>query len=354
MKPINTVDMDIKKIDPNFNTAVSIDHAGYEFFSPLDPRVRLYGVFHDGERYRRLPKDVAESTSLAVAALATNTSGGRVRFVTNSRRISISVKMDKIVRMAHMAYAGIHGFDLYSGTGHVRTFIPRTDIVGGYESEHVFPSSEERVLTLNMPLYNNVDELYIGIDEGATLSPAPDYKYELPVVYYGSSITQGGCASRPGNCYQAMISRELDCNFINLGFSGSGRGEITVANYIASLEMSAFVLDYDHNARSADHLKETHLPFLMAVREAHPELPIIMTSRPKCILNEDELRRREVIRESYLARLEAGDKNVYFIDGTTLMVPDGTVDLTHPTDLGFRAMADGILPVLRKVLEKSK
>ena len=342
--------MDIRKIDPNFNTVVSIDHTGYKFISATDACVRLYGVFHDGEQYRRIPKDVAEGANPGVVSLATNTAGGRVRFVTDSRRIAIVAKMPNITRMAHMAYSGIHGFDLYSGASHVRTFLPRTDIVGGYESEHAFASAEERLLTLNMPLYNDLSELYIGIDEDASISPAPDYTYESPVVFYGSSITQGGCASRPGTSYEAMLSRELDCNYINLGFSGSGKGELPVAKYIASLDMSAFVLDYDHNAPTPEHLRKTHMPFFMAIREAQPELPIIMLSRPKCILGDAEVERREIIHDNYLARVAAGDKNVYFIDGTTLMVPDGTVDLTHPTDLGFRAMADGILPVLKKAL----
>ena len=343
---------DIRKIDPNFNTKIKIDHAGYEFISATDERVRLYGVFHDGECYRRVPKDIAEATSDKVAALATNTSGGRIRFITDSKRIAVISRMDSIRRMAHMPFSGIHGFDMYVENTHVKSFLPTVDIVGGYESEHAFADAKERLITINFPLYNNLEEFYIGIDEGSTIKPALDYKYEKPVVYYGSSITQGGCASRPGMSYAAMLSRELDCNFINLGFSGSGCGETVMAEYIASIDMSVFVLDYDHNAPNPDHLWKTHLPFFMKVREAHPDLPIIMMSRPRCILSDAERDRLAAVRATYNARLEAGDTGVYFIDGTTLMIPDGTVDMTHPNDLGFRTMANGILPVLKAALEK--
>ncbi len=344
--------MDIRKIDPNFFLKKSVNKDGYIFRNATDAAFRLYGVYHDGQQYRRLPDEVAKCVNEGVESLATNTAGGRARFVTTSKRVAIIAKMPSIRRMPHMAFSGIFGFDMYVEDRHVKTFIPRSDIEDGYESEHVFDSAEERLITINMPLYNDLSEFYIGVDEGASVTPAPDYKYELPVVYYGSSITQGGCASRPGMSYPAMLSRELDCNHINLGFSGSGKGELPVAKHIASLDMSAFVLDYDHNAPSPEHLRKTHLPFLMAVREAQPELPIIMISRPKCTPSPEEQERREIIRESYLARIESGDENVYFIDGATLMVPDGTVDMTHPTDLGFRAMANGILPVLRSALEK--
>ena len=346
--------VDLKKIDANLSINKSIEKEGYVWREATDAAFRLYGVYHDGKQYRRLPDDVAAMANDGIRSLATNTAGGRVRFVTDSKRVAIIAKMPRITRMPHMAFAGIFGFDMYVGNTHVKTFMPRVEIEDGYESSHTFSDSKERLITINMPLYNDVSGLLIGLDEGASVSRAPDYTYEPPVVFYGSSITQGGCASRPGNSYEAMLSRELDFNHINLGFSGSARGELSVARHIASLDMSAFVLDYDFNAPTAEHLQKTHMPFLMTVREAQPELPIIMISRPRRVPNNDEIKRKEIIRGSYLERVAAGDKNVYFIDGATLMVPDGTVDGTHPTDLGFRAMADGILPVLREALALSK
>ena len=161
-----------------------------------------------------------------------------------------------------------------------------------------------------------------------------------------------------------MLCRKVDAEQINLGFSGSGMGEIAVAKAIAGLDLSVFVLDYDHNAPSADHLEKTHEPFFRAVREANPDLPVIMLSlcdfrmrefrRPKWECR----RRREIIRNTYLHAVENGDRNVYFIDGETLfgrkMHDACTVDGTHPNDLGFYRMYKHVLPVLKECLKKIK
>ncbi len=346
--------MDIQKIDERLRVDTKIDDTGLVWHSSEEEPFRIYGVFKAEDGYRRVPKDVAEATSDEVSVLSTNTSGGRVRFVTNSRRIAIRATMSSICVMSHMAHAGIHGFDLYADGVYTKTFIPPTDIKQGYESLHGFPDGRERLITLNMPLYNGVSELYIALDEGAEIKPAPNYKYECPVVYYGSSITQGGCASRPGTSYEAFLSRALDCNYINLGFSGSGKAEDAISEYMASLDMSVFVMDYDHNAPSVEYLGATHEKLFNRIRNAHPGMPIIIMSRPKYYLTETEVRRREIIRATYLSAKESGDENVYFIDGQTLMSPEiqneGTVDDCHPTDLGFYSMAQVILPVLRKAL----
>ena len=208
-----------------------------------------------------------------------------------------------------------------------------------------------------MPLYGGVRDLLIGIEADATLTPAPDYKLECPVVYYGSSITQGGCASRPGMSYQAIISRRLGINHLNLGFSGSARGEDTIADYIAGLEMSAFVYDYDHNAPNPTHLELTHGPMFDKIRAAHPDIPIIMVSRPifgsEC--TDEQIERQEIIRASYDRAIANGDKNVYFVNGNDFFMkemPDlYTVDFVHPNDLGHYYMAKAIFEVLAPAME---
>ncbi|MBR6426308.1 MAG: hypothetical protein IKS28_00630, partial [Clostridia bacterium] len=178
-------------------------------------------------------------------------------------------------------------------------------------------------LIIDFPLYNDVDKLFIGVSDKALFETPAGYGRRVPVVYYGSSITQGGCASRPGNSYQAMLSRALDCDYINLGFSGSAKGEQIIARYIAGLEMSAFVFDYDHNAPDAEHLARTHEPFFLTVREAHPDTPVIIISKPDVINVDPEAERsfavrRDIIRKTYENALSRGDKNVYFIDGASI------------------------------------
>ena len=178
----------------------------------------------------------------------------------------------------------------------------------------------------------------------------------MPVVYYGSSITQGGCASRPGMAYQNIISRWYNCDHINLGFSGNAKGEDAIAEYIAGLKMSVFVYDYDHNAPNVEHLKKTHKRMFDIIRGKNPNLPIIIVSMPKYPLTNNEVLRREVIKETYKTAKSQGDNNVYFIDGCEMMRFKGgneaTVDNCHPTDLGFRRMADWIGEAVGKALKK--
>ena len=201
-------------------------------------------------------------------------------------------------------------------------------------------------------MYSDVKELYIGLQKDAVLKEAKPYKNTKPIVYYGSSVTQGGCASRPGMSYQAIISREFDYDYINLGFSGNGRAEDEIAEYISNLDMSVFVYDYDYNAPTPEYLEETHEKMFKTIREKQPDLPIIMMSRPKFFLNDRERKRRSIIETTYKNAISAGDKNVYFIDGealTELCKDEGTVDGTHPTDFGFVSMANAVSKVLANI-----
>lgn len=195
-------------------------------------------------------------------------------------------------------------------------------------------------------------ELYIGLEETCKILPPTPYKISMPIVYYGSSITQGGCASRPGNSYQSFISRRLDCDFINLGFSGHAWAEDEIANYIKELPMSAFVYDYDHNAPTVDHLLNTHEKMYKIIRDNNSELPIVMISRHDQHDFPDE--RREIIKDTYRKAGADGDKNVYFIDGRHLMrlaQDNGTVDGIHPNDFGFASMAEVIGDLLADIFK---
>ena len=343
---------DISKIDKNFAVETEIEREGLTFYDIDEAPFKIYGVFRENGIYRRLPEEVAKSVSEGVHSLHWHTAGGRVRFVTDSKFVSINASLNNLGKMPHFPLTGSIGFDLYDGTNHAKTYIPHFDIEDGFEAFYEFPDKKERCLTINFPLYSGVTKLYIGLDEGSTLKEAPQYTVEKPVVYYGSSITQGGCASRPGNCYQPIVSRYFDHNFINLGFSGCAKGEDEIAEYIASLDMSMFVYDYDHNAPSVQHLWDTHEKMFKTIRNAHPDIPIIMMSRPQYMQIEEVKSRREVVETTYKNALAAGDKNVYFIDGvalTKLCGNDGTVDKCHPTDYGFASMAQALIKVMEDI-----
>lgn len=349
-------------VDKNLQICSDPKQEGIVYYDVRKAPFDVYGLFEYKTRpaFRRMPSCVARDVSENVFSLHTNTAGGRVRFCTDSTQIAIRAVMPLISRFPHMPLSGSTGFDLYiddpitEQSEFFKAFIPPYDITDGYTSIISFKTQEMRYFTLHFPSYNDVSELYIGIDDGSAVGCGLPYLNIPPVVYYGSSITQGGCSSRPGNAYTSIISRRLGVDHVNLGFSGSAKAEDPMCDYLATLNMSVFVCDYDHNAPSVEHLKNTHYKLYKAVRSAQPTLPIIMVSRPDYRPDTDAPARREVIMGSYKRALEEGDKNVYFVDGSKFFCGVGwgncTVDGVHPTDLGFYLMAEHIGRAVADVL----
>lgn len=340
--------------DKNFIVETNIKREGLKYIDIEEcDEMLLHGVQLIDGKYRRLPEDIAKSVNECVDEMHDRTAGGRVRFITNSPYIAIHAEMVSVLKMNHFAITGSVGMDLYSGTRYYGTFVPPFGVDTVFESV-IDLDGEEREYTINLPLYSGVKRLFVGIKEGCTLKAPSPYRLDKPVVYYGSSITQGGCASRPGVAYQAILTRELHVDHINMGFSGGARGEDPIVDYVAGLEMSAFVSDYDHNAPTADHLRATHEKLYRAVRKNHPDIPILFLTRPKFHLDANEKLRLEIVKETYEKALSEGDSNVYFIPGPELLNEQVRecclVDNTHPTDAGFVSMAYAILPTLKKML----
>lgn len=346
--------LDITQIDKNFVVQTELGKEDIRFYGANEAPFSLHGVSYEDGCYRRLPFAVARSVSEKVGVLSTHCAGGRVRFRTNSPYIAISAKMPRIGKMPHFALTGSAGFDLYEGGRYVKTFVPPFKLTEGFESLIEVGAGEMREYTIHFPLYSAVSELYIGLSDKAAVLPPEPYAVEKPIVYYGSSITQGGCASRPGYAYTNILSRRLNAEHINLGFSGSARGEDAMAEYISGLSMSAFVYDYDHNAPTPEHLEATHERMFLRIRRENPTLPILILARPKYYLNVEDRRRLEIIRATCDRAKAAGDENVYMLDGPALMAlagDEGTVDNCHPNDLGFAAMAKAVGPILREILK---
>ncbi len=345
--------MDISKIDKNFALETKLEREGLVFLDAEEAPFQIYGVFREGDRFCRMPGEVAKSTSEGVAWLATHTAGGRVRFVTDSPFIAISAQVDNSSRLPHFPFTGSIGFDFYTGTRYLHTFVPPVEVTDSFEGIRE-TDGVLREYTVNFPLYSDVKKLHIGLKEGCRLEAAPAYRVEKPVVYYGSSITQGGCASRPGNSYESILSRELDCDYVNLGFSGSAKAEPAIQDYIAELPMSVFVYDYDYNAPTFAHLEATHEQMFLRFRASQPDTPVVILSRPQYYLSPEEQSRKALIRRTYENALAAGDKNVYFIPGDELILPlvrdSALVDNTHPNDSGFVSMAHVLGKLLKELL----
>jgi len=345
----------LESIDKNFRVETRIKKEDIRFYDARSGAFRIYGVIWENGMFRRMPEHAAESVSKGVYGLHTNTAGGRVRFITDSSYVAIKTEYTPC-RKSHFPLTGSSGFDMYTGTGtesrYAGTFVPPVDVEDGYESVIDFETAGERIITINFPLYSDVRKLYIGLQKDARLRKAPEYRIEKPVVYYGSSITQGACASRPGSCYPSILSRKFDCDYINLGFAGSARGEETMGDYIKELDMDVFVMDYDHNAPNLARLKETHSRLFHQIRNRNPELPIVLMPRPRYYHRGEDKARFDVIERTYLDAKAQGDKNVYFISNRELMEvvkDEGLVDNTHPTDSGFFYMALALSKVFEKI-----
>ncbi len=342
----------ISELDANF---AKPDEHGVAHWEDVHQLACEITGLHPGT-FCRLPLDLLPCLPQPVQELAYHTAGGMIRFTAKAGRYGYRYELLNGEDMHHMPRTGSSGLDVYWGDGCDMHFLRSTQ--PGHGETNVsgeFTLDHDATVTMYLPLYNGIRQLWLGFDDGNAPMLPPPRRYKNSIVFYGSSITQGGCASRPANSYAAMVCRMLDAPQHVLGFSGNGKGEIEIAQYIAELPMTAFVMDYDHNAPDAEHLKRTHLPFLKAILAKQPNLPILMLSKPDFRNgHEDEnAARRDVVIHSY-EQLRAQGVNCAFIDGETFF--DGpfydscTVDGCHPNDLGFYRMAMKIEPQLRKLL----
>lgn len=340
------------------------------FLNVLDKSCfEITGITHptdnNGEFYRLDAKDRPRFPD-GNKIYADDTTGGRIRFRTTARQIVIRADIDSIFGGMQMTTRGMYGFDVYVGSGSAKKYVggQMQDMTGEPTMQTTVSLPDNggvpQEVTINLPLYGGVDKMEIGFNKDAadTIALPTPYTYEKPVVFYGSSITQGGCVSRPGNAYFHVVTRALDAYCIDLGFAGCALGETTMAEYIGELDMSVFVMDYDYNSPSADTLRKTHQLFYKIVRKAHPDTPIIFLCHPYYgERTEEDEARIAVIRNTYEKALEKGDENVWFIDSETYF-PEAmrdlfAVDNLHPNDLGHYAMAEALYPVLKEALEKS-
>lgn len=366
-------DIKVEELDKNLKLETTIQKDDIVFYDVRKAPIRIFGLESpkDGEDFRRMPENVATATSVGVAQLSLHTSGGRVRFSTDSKYIAIKVKMPSVHRMYHMASTGSSGFDLYidtpAGSYFRAVLAPDLNFKSGeFECITELPGEGYNNYTIHFPLYDRVSEVYIGVQESAKMGSGLDYGFDgRRIVYYGSSITQGGCASRPGTSYSNIISRRFNIDHLNLGFSGNGKGEDAIIEYMSTLDPLIFVSDYDYNSPNVDHLAPTHKKLYQVFREKNPDTPYIMVSKPNFIERHNtwsftsSAPRRSVIFENYMDGIRNGDKNLYFIDGESLFMEemydpnDCTVDGCHPNDLGFYLMAKRFGNTIQQILMKT-
>ncbi|MEY4939872.1 MAG: hypothetical protein RIQ93_1607 [Verrucomicrobiota bacterium] len=319
----------------------------------------------DAERLRwfdRLPAAAEKTVTPAVWNLSRDSAGLMVRFKTDATSIHVHYKLRKSqLGLPHMPATGVSGVDLYARDGNgqwrwVQVTRPTTQEVRAEIIKGLAPGYREYAAYL--PLYNGVDALEIGVPAGAKfegLAPRAN-----PIVFYGTSITHGACASRPGMVHTAILGRRFDQPVVNLGFSGNGRMDAAVGDYLTKMDAAAYVIDCLPNMNPEDVTAKC-IPLVKQLRAAKPTTPIILVEDRR-FTNSWITPEKEKFHDQNHAALKAafnslqkeGVKNLYYVPGDQLYGVDseGATDASHANDLGFMRQADVMEPVLRAALRK--
>jgi len=308
--------------------------------------------------YDRLPRKAQATVPASVWGLSKHSAGVAVRFVTDSPEVSVrwSLTGDGLA-MPHMPATGVSGVDLYrrepSGKwrfiGNGRPTQPE-----GNTARFAVGPGGARDYRLYLPLYNGASSVEIGVPDGAEIRPGQASAPEARIVYYGTSIAQGGCASRPGTAHVAIMGRLLDREMVNLGFSGSGRMEPEVAALIAEIPAAAYVVDCLWNMGGLDEPEiGGRIKSLVAtIRKRHRDTPIVFVGQSHMDPAAHPTRLTKVQEQAVKDLRERGFTGLHLIGGAGLIGSDGegTVDGCHPTDLGMMRQAYAMAPTLRSIL----
>ena len=326
----------------------------------------VYGKAYadDGPRYRRLPESLNGVIREAVWNLGCNSSGLYIRFRTSAPEV-YARWTNTGYTMPHMTDVGTGGLDLYAFLDGEWKFVGSGfDWNGPRKTEHkrrlvghMDPAEREYMLYLS--LYDEVKTLELGVPEGFTLEQPVlnSPKSDAPIVMYGTSILQGGCASRPGMAHTNILARRFDRTVINLGFSGNAHLDLEIAELMAGVENPAvFVLDYVPNA-SPEKIQNLGEKFYRIIRDKHPGVPMIFVEDPlfphgivdKAIA--EEVRSKNAAQKALFEKLKkAGEKNIYYVPATRMTDSEDFVDGVHLTDRGMTHYADLLAKTLKKVL----
>ena len=342
----------------------SATQSGFQWVEASSLRVEGQGWSDTLAPFDRLPKKAKASVRPPVWSLSRDSAGILVRFKTDATEIHARWSLTKKkLAMPHMPATGVSGLDLYVhhkkrwrwlGVGMPRNFPDNeTALVRGL-------SKKTREYLLYLPLYNGVSKVSIGIPKAASIKAGQPPKQQLPLVFYGTSITQGGCASRPGMVHTAILGRQLDCEVINLGFSGNGTMDMSMATLLTEIKASAYVIDCLPNMQ-AGGVRTRVKPLVKALRKAHPNTPIVLVedrSYANAFLITSKAQRsqqsRLALRKGFRTLQSSGMRGLHYLPGSHLLGDDSeaTVDSSHPTDLGFTRQAAAFAKLLAPLLSR--
>jgi hypothetical protein len=330
--------------------------------------LRIMGKYHPEKNYNRLPAKFEEIVRPAVWSLSKNSSGISIHFTTNSPVIAAKWKVTRYPRRANMAQIGTSGLDLYclvdGNWQYVNSAVP-----SGLVNEKTIISDMDtayKEFIVNLPLYDGVEYVEIGIEPGFSISTPKKstFRTNKPIVFYGTSITQGASASRPGMAYPSIISRKLNVETMNFGFSGNGRFEESVGEALCETGAGLIVLDCTPNS-SPETIKNNAPELIKQIRACNPEIPILLV---ESIVREYAHFRKsdssvfgglkyiewqnQELRNSFLKAVELGMPDIYYLESDDLIGADheATVDGTHLSDLGMVRIAEKISEKIVEIL----
>ena len=363
---------DVSKWDPRMATEKAV--AGADGLKWIDGEyLPLEGkAFADVDHfYDRLPRNVTTNVNGGVRSMKHHTTGMMFRFRTSSPTVSVEwVPYSRGLSMDHMPATGVSGIDIYTqGDDGVWRYVKTGRITGGKGGD--WPTGRvDRVwikpgspITVNLPLYNGIKSFKLGIATNATVEALGPRKsgVDRPVVFYGTSITHGGCCSRPGLSFVNVIGRDLDVPVVNLGFSGSGVMEHEMSEHLAAIDASCYVLDCLWNMgfrpmptgyRHKGYVSENYEKFIRNLRAKRPGVPIVMAEHCSVYCRgkgADDV----FIRALYEKLVAEGWTNLVYLPKEGMYADDfeGTVDGAHPNDWGMMHMAVAYGGAVRKALE---
>jgi hypothetical protein len=324
----------------------------------------IIGKYHNEKNYVRFPQQYQTKLRKEVWGLGQNAAGISIRFRSNATDISIRWTLKDDNLFSHMAATGIKGVDLYAMVNGAWQFI-QTGRPKEKTNEYVMFKKGDpvyREYLLNLPLYDGVDLVSVGINADAAITkPVEQFLIEKkPVVYYGSSIAQGGCASRPGMAFTNIMERKLDRSIINFGFSGEGKFDSSVAEAMGEIDAALYVVDCNPNT-DEPLIYERAVNLVKLLKHTKPTVPVLLVENFPFensyfvpIAQRTELKKMKDLQRAYATLIQDGIKNLYYKKSAGMIGTDheGAVDGVHPTDLGMMRIAEFLLPVISKILKK--
>ncbi len=347
------------------------DKPALKYVDAQELRIINKGWEDTGRKYGRIPTYLQDSVRDVLWERSQCSSGIAVRFATNSSRIGVKYQLLWNTHMLHMADTGLKGTDLYILEGdsvwrHVNTNRPNADKNKMCEKIYVENMDEGmREYMIYMPLYDGVEDLWVAVDSNAIITPG---NYNIidsnkKIIAYGTSILQGGCASRSGMAATNIISRALNCEVVNIGISGEGKMDYCMARAMAQIpDADVFLIDPIPNCTEMMCDTLTY-DFINIIRKARPDIPIVMVEGPiypyaryDKSLGAYLPRKNEAFRRNYEKLMAENPNNLYYVNCVNLdgVEDDGTVDGIHLTDLGFKYYAEKLIPALQPLIEKAK